>query len=58
MPRRRRSHRHQFFRSRRMQRHRRVEIGLGRFHLHGDADGLGDFGGAIADDVAAEDAIG
>ena len=31
-----------------MQRHRRVEIGLGRFHLHRDRDRLDGFGGGIA----------
>ena len=37
-----------------MQRDGGVEIGLGRLHLHGDGDGLGDFGGGFADDVAAD----
>src|SRR5207302_5753281 len=57
IPCRRRPHRHQLFRSRRMQRDRRVEIGLGRFHLYGDRDCLDDFGGGVADDVTAEYAI-
>ena len=41
-----------------MQRERRVEIGFGRLHLHGDGDGLDDFGGGIADDVTADHAAG
>jgi len=30
-----------------MQREGRVEIGPGRFHFHGDADGLHDLGGGV-----------
>ena len=41
-----------------MQRDGRVEIGLGRLQLHRDRDGLRDFGGGVADDVTAEDAVG
>ena len=39
-----------------MQRKSRVEIGLGRFHLHRDRDRLDDFGGGVANDVAGDSA--
>jgi hypothetical protein len=58
IPRRRLPHPHQFFRRGRMQREGGVEIGFSRFHLHGDGDGLDDFGGGVTDDVAAEHAVG
>ena len=51
-------HGHQFFGRGRMQRHGGVEIGLGRLHLDGDAEHLDHFGGAVADDVTADDAVG
>lgn len=35
-----------------------VEIGLGRFHFDGDGDELRHFGGAVADDVTADHAVG
>ena len=37
--------------------HDRVEIRLGRLHLHGDADKLDHFAGIGPDNVAAEDAV-
>src|SRR5216684_9379006 len=50
----RRPHGHEFFGRGRMQRKRGIEIGLGRFHFDGNADGLHDLGGGIADDVATD----
>ena len=41
-----------------MQRKGGVEVGLGGLHLHRDCDCLDDFGGGVADDVAAEHAVG
>ena len=58
MTRGRRPHGHEFFGRGRMQGHGRVEIGLGRFHLDGDGEHLRHFGGAVADDMAADDAVG
>ena len=51
-------HGHEFFRRGRMQSHRGIEIGLGRLHFDGDAEQLHHFGGAVADDVTADDAVG
>src|SRR5262249_28036958 len=53
-----RAHGDELFGRGRMQGHCCVEIGFRRLHFHGDRDRLDDFGGAVADDVTADDAIG
>src|SRR5262249_54931524 len=42
----------------RMQRHGGIEVGLGRPHLHRNADELDHLGSALADEVAADDPVG
>ena len=41
-----------------MQRHRCIEIGLGRFHLDRNAEQLDHLGRTVADDMTADDAVG
>lgn len=45
------AHGHELLRNGRMQHEGGVEIGLPRFHLHGDGGRLDDLGGCVADDV-------
>ena len=40
-----------------MQRHRRVEVGFRRFHLHGNGNALDHLGRRLADDVTTQHAV-
>ena len=51
------AHSHRLLRSGRVHRYGGVEIRFGRPHLYCDPDELNHFGGAFAEDVAADDAI-
>src|SRR5262249_29955591 len=52
------AHGHEFLGGGRMHGHHGVEIGLGRLHLHRDADELDHLAGVRPDEVTADHAIG
>src|SRR5215467_10257200 len=49
------AHGHELLGGGRMHRDHRVDVGLGRLHLHGDADELDHFAGVGSDDMATDD---